>query len=343
MHRKLPISLLRPALCLGLALPLAAQTTTNTLTIGEAGATGCQGLQDPPTLTGGVPASARYTLTFDQSTRRLTLTIDNTSAIVAGEATPLLTKAFLNLPSDTVTHAILVSQSAPGVVQPDFELDLEMEDDGAGCLGDFELELESRHGIQGGIANPAATRVGGPVGAAVIGPVTFVIEFVGPGAESLNARAISYGWSDNGPRPGVNAGAKFQAGGQGADESGFIGSTASIPDCATSMWLVGEPLVGSTVTFCRNGQRGCHDCLWVSLFPGPTSVGGITAPIGLPLLAVLSGNVFDQFPLCFPLTIPGDPGLVGLRVYFVLATAQGESSLGIPTYSFGDVFTVRLR
>lgn len=330
---------------LSLLLPaaLCAQVTTNTLTIGEAGAIGCQGPSDPPTLTGGVLASATYTLSYDQATRRMTLTIDNTSTVVSGEATPLLTKAFLNLPADTVTHAILVSQSAPGVVQPDFELDLDMEDDGAGCLGDFELELETRHGVRGGIANPAATRVGGPVGAAVIGPATFVIEFVGPGAASLNARAISYGWSDAGRRPAVNAGAKFQAGGANAEESGYLGSTTSIPDCATSMWLVGDPRVGTTVTFCRNGQRGCHDCLWVSLFPGPTSVGGITAPIGLPLLLVLSGDVFTQLPLCLPLSIPGDTGLIGLQVYFVLATAQTGGGLGIPTYSFGDVFVVRLR
>ncbi|MBI5851554.1 MAG: hypothetical protein HZB39_11110 [Planctomycetes bacterium] len=341
MHRKLPIPFVRSALCLGLALPLAAQTTTNTLTIGEAGATGCQGPGDPPALTGGVLASARFEVGYDEATRRMTLVVSNTSAVVGGDATPLLTEAYLNLPHGAVTTALLVSQTGSGGATPDFEVRL--GSNGAGCLGAFALSLATRNGSHGGIANPAATRVGGPPGAAVVGPATFVVEFTGPGAESLNARAITYGWSNNAPRDGVHAAAKFQAGGSSADESGFIGSTNRLDDCATSMWLVGDPLVGSTVTFCRNGQRGCHDCMWVSLFPGPTNVGGITAPIGLPLLAVLSGSVFDQFPLCFPLTIPGDPGLVGLRVYFVLATAQGESSLGIPTYSFGDVFTVRLR
>ena len=194
----------------------------------------------------------------------------------------------------------------------------------------------------GGIANANAPHVGGPPGAAVIGPAVFEIQLIGPGAAGLHARALTYGYSEDGAREPVHAAAKFQAGGANAEQSGFLSSAVRVPDCATSMWLTGQPRVGTTVTFCRNGQSGCHDCMWVSLFPGPTSVGNLIAPIGFPLLAVLNGNVFTSLPLCFPLAIPDDPNLSGVPVYFVLATMDDNGPSGIPTFSFGDVFTVRL-
>ncbi|MFO1053002.1 MAG: hypothetical protein U1F36_12380 [Planctomycetota bacterium] len=320
--------------------PLAAQVTTNSLAIGGAGAIGCQGSEDPPTLSEGVPASAQFDVTYDPATHRMTLTVTNTSDVVANQANPVLTRIFLNTPPGALTGALLVSQTGSGGANPDFELEFGAER--AGCIGDFELSLETEHGVQGGVANAAAPWIGGPPGAAAIGPVTFVIDLVGPGAGNVNARALTYGYSENGARDPVHAAAKFQAGGATATASGWITSATRVADCATSMWLLGEPRVGTTVTFCRNGQRACHDCMWVSLFPGPTSVGGITAPIGFPLLAVLSGSYFTELPLCFPMQIPDDPNLSGVPVYFLIATMDDNGPTGIPTFSFGDVFTVRL-
>lgn len=334
--------LLPVALLVGLATPMTlhAQVSTNSLSIGGLSAPGCQGGDDPPTLSGGVPAGATYDVSYDPSTSRMTLTVTNTSPIVADQATPLLTRIFLNTPPGAISAATLIQQSGAGGATPDFELEFGSER--AGCIGDFELCLETRGGVSGGIANAAAIRVGGPPGAAVIGPATFVIQLSGPGAANIHARAITYGYSENGARAATHAAAKFQAAGASANESGWIGAPTHVEDCATSIWLTSEPRIGTTVTLCRNGQLGCHDCMWVSLLPGPTQVGDIVAPIGFPLLAVLTGTFFTQMPLCFPIQIPGDPALSGLPIYFVLATTDSTASFGIPAFSFGEVFTVRL-
>src|SRR5262245_59237058 len=108
------------SLCMGPALaalplfaPLAAQhPSTHTLIVGGGGALGCQGPEDPPTLSGGVLASAQLDLTYDQTTRELTLVVTNQSTVVAGEPNPVVTDISFNTPAGTVTGATLLSQSA---------------------------------------------------------------------------------------------------------------------------------------------------------------------------------------------------------------------------------------
>ncbi|MBK8977448.1 MAG: hypothetical protein IPM29_16170 [Planctomycetes bacterium] len=325
---------------LQLAPAPAAQVTTASLRIGGIDAVGCQGADDPPTLTGGVPASAELDLAYDQAALRLTLTVTNTSAVLPGQATPLLTRLFLNLPPGAITGATLAGQTAAGGATPDFALALGARR--AGCMGSFELELHPRSGGLHGIANAAATWNGGGAGSAVVGPVVFAIDLSGPGAANVNARALAYGFSENGPLAPLNAGAKFQAGGASADESGWIGSDTRPDDCATSMWVLGDPRVGGQITFCRNGLRGCHDCLWISLLPGPTQIAEYLVPIGFPLVAVIDSDVFTGLPRCVTYDIPNDPALSGLRLYFVIVTFEQNPLDGITAFSFGDVFTLRI-
>ncbi len=327
---------------LSLAASLDAQVTQVAVAIGGQDAVGCQGDDNPPSLTGGVPASGIVDFTYDQSTQRLTLIVTNTSEVIDHQATPLLTRVYLNTPPGAIDSLTLVGQTAGDGSTPSFQL--LRGDRRAGCLGRFEVEIVGTRGGNYGIANPMGNT--GPSHRAVQGPVTFEIDCAGPGAANANARAFAYGFSVNGPRAGVSVGAKFQAGGRGAEESGFLSSSQRPEDCATSMWLTGNPVVGGQVQFCRNGQRSCHDCLSISLHPGPTRVGDYLIPIGFPLLAVIDGGFFDTDERCIAYDIPNDPVLSGVRLYFVIATYYDDGNnqaLGIPTVSFGDQFSFQIQ
>ena len=73
--------------------------------------------------------------------------------------------------------------------------------------------------------------------------------------------------------------------------------------------------IGTTIELCATSAAGCHGCLLVSADPGPTQIGSILVPIGLPLLATIVFPVFPQAPICAPLTIPDNPQLVGMSLY----------------------------
>src|SRR5690606_10232594 len=135
----------------------------------------------PATLTAGVPASARFDFAYDRATGLLTLTVTNTSPIVGNDANPVLTGFFLNLPRGAITGASLVSQSGSGGAPAAFVLSYGENAFAANCFGDFALRLSAGGTPNGAIANALATNIGGPPGAAVIGPVVFVIQLSGPG------------------------------------------------------------------------------------------------------------------------------------------------------------------
>jgi hypothetical protein len=293
---------------------LPAQVSDASTTVGGAGAFGCQGSSNPPTLTGGVLASADFDFTYDQNTRRLTLVVSNTSAVTTNVPNPLITEVYFNLPEGVVDSVALISQTGSGGDTPDFAPVL---DDRAACHGTFDVALLVSN-IHGGIANPNADRLPGPPGRAVIGPVTFVLELAGPGAGTLTANAIAAAFTQDAPSHTAFAAAKFQGGGLGAEESGFLGTNN---DCRGSVYVVGPPRIGQEITICDAALPGCHDCLWVSLNAGPTMFMGFVFPLGLPLLAIVNRNDIPASGMnCVVLDIPNDPRLVGRAIYFAHLT-----------------------
>jgi hypothetical protein len=170
--------------------------------------------------------------------------------------------------------------------------------------------------------------------------VTFVLQLSGPGVSTLISRSLALGYSEHGLRADVHAAGLFVGGGRHALDVGYLGSGV-IDFCSTSIWIVGEPRIGNTISFCQNGQRGCHDCLWASLNPGPTEFFGRTIPIGFPLFSVLDFGPFIGTSRCRNVFIPNDPGLAGAVFYFMILSR--DPTEGIASFSFGDVFPVPLR
>ncbi|MGE0142621.1 MAG: hypothetical protein AB7T19_04965 [Planctomycetota bacterium] len=317
--RSLSTSLILSSLSLTAAL--SAQTSA-VVHVGATGDVGCQASIDGrPLLTGSVAASAEFAFEYDATTGRLRLIITNTSPIVAGEATPLLTRAWFNLPDVAVTGASIVGQSAAGGAAPAWVLDHDSNARSANCLGDFDVEIGvDGNTVRNGLANAAATNVGGPAGAAVVGPLELQIQLTGPGIHTLNASAIAFGYSQSAAAASTNVAAKFQAAGIGAEESGVLGNATN---CACGAWANGPARLGQPVTICQEGEAGCHDCVWVSLEAGPTPFGApfnLIAPIGLPILAVFDFDFPSNNRICFELDVPNDANLVGLTLYFATLT-----------------------
>ncbi|MBK8975451.1 MAG: hypothetical protein IPM29_05965 [Planctomycetes bacterium] len=296
-----------------LAASLAAQQFTSaTIEVASPNAQGCQ--SNPGLLTGDVAASATVEFTYDRALARLTMIVTNTSPIVAGEENPQITDLMFNAPR-TVTGMALESQSAAGPTQPAMNFSF---DSGAraGCFGSFRSHLATTNGIRGAIANASAPLLGGPE--PVPGPVTFVFSVTGDGVGALVAESFAHAFGTGSNLAPASVGMKFQAAGLNGEQSGFL---ANGGDCLISFYTVGEPRIGSTIEFCQAGPRGCHDCLWFSLTPGPVTVAGIELPIGLPLLF---GFDFGQFganqEFCQSISIPNDPMLIGLTLYFAVGT-----------------------
>jgi len=323
------------AAALGLAALItsvaSAQTTMATLQIGGPDTYGCQNGDNPPTLTGHVPASATFEFSYDQASHELKLVVTNTSEVVANSYTPLLTRMYFNLPPDAVSSIELVDQVGSGGAAPDFKLDSGSLS--AACFGYFDVRISPDTSRLHGIANAAATQVGS---GAVTGPVTFTMKLAGPGAGGIDATAIAHGFSSHAPSHTANGAAKFQAGGRKGCDSGYIGTGK---ECATSMYVLGEPKIGETIQFCQSGSKCCHDCLWISLDPGPTVIGGYVIPVGLPLVFSADFGRFGSKPTCLPLSIPNDPLLSGLSIYFAIATFR----TGSMNVSFGNGYKLTIQ
>ena len=321
-RRSVPLALsLTLALGCFAAAGLQAQVSTHTLEIGGAGAQGCQLPGNPPLLTGGVPAAAEMLFSYDRSTAILDLTVTNTSPVLGGDATPVITKLYLNLPTWAISSASLISAAGSGGATPSFVLAYDTDlmsaptPISANCFGDFGVFLEkTAGGISGGIARDGGNTPGS-AGSTVIGPVTFQIQLAGPGVGTLNAEAIATAYSYNANGFQVAAAMKFQGGGPGGDESGTIGA---VENCTTSSYLLGEPRLGQTVGLTLAGPQGCYGCLVASFNPGPSFLGGQWWPIGFPIYEILVGYTSDHAPMLLTIPLPQDPIFVNLTLYFLL-------------------------
>jgi len=297
-----------------------AQVTTHNLVVGGAGAVGCQPHgQNPPLLNEGTEASGTIELRYDAATGGLQLRVTNTSTVVPLVPNPLVSELALNLPMGAVTRAELASQTSSGGAAPQFALEVDV---GAppqlqmGCLGTFHLRLHTV-GADGSIANANASTFVVPSKLLALGPVTFSIKLVGPGTAYLTASTIAQGLSQGGAT-GVNAAMRFIAGGPTGTGNGFISSV--LPSgVSPSLWITSPPHIATTTQLCFGGSPRAVGTLLASLFPGPSMVGPIELPIGLPLALTLK---LPPIPMsgtqCFPVEIPDDPQLVGITIYFTV-------------------------
>jgi hypothetical protein len=274
-------------------------------------------------LSGGTLASGTVDFEYFQATHVLRLVVTNTSPVTVGVPNPLITRIYFNAPAGTVDSATLLSQVGSGGASPAFVLSFDADTSSgpnpnqANCFGDFNFALK-RQNINGGIANAAADTIGGPPGAAVIGPVTFTIQLGGPGVDGLTAAAIAGAVSADGAQGETNVALKFMGGGPGGQESGVLGNGG----CVTGIFIRGVPRIGNSIEVCITGGNGCHGCLWASNFPGPTVIGTFVIPIGLPLLGAWDLGEFlgGIIELCLPVPIPNNPALIGLHFYFTNLT-----------------------
>lgn len=312
------ISLLAAA---ALAATGTAQVTQHSVVVGGPDAVGCQNATVPPTLDDGVTVGlAQLGFTYDSSTHVLQLEVSNTSPVVSGMATPKLTQVYFNLPEGTVSSVTLLSQVASDGEVTTFDLafdaDLSTPEPSTkmGCAGYFNVCLSSK---PAGIVNPSAAnaRAGD-----FEGPVLFELQLAGSGVSLIDAYTIAGAFSRNADE-GYNAGVKFQAGGEGAEASGFISSAQ--PACIPTIWIDGPPRIGTTVNLCVGAMAECYGCLLLSLHPGPTQIGPYLLPIGVPLAGAIALPPFDSSPACFSLPIPDLGALVGESIYLTVETFPG--------------------
>jgi len=306
---------------------LTAQTSSASTVITHDGV-GCQ--YGNGWLTNYVTPGAAITYTYDQSTGVLDVTVDNTTPIVAGESTATISELHLNLPPGAVTGATLANQSGAGGAAPNFTLSFDADTgvapnpNGAACLGDFNITLSG-----GAIANAAATNVA--TANPTLGPVTFSIQLTGPGTDGIDAEAAIATISQN-ATIATNVAATFQDGGVNGLDMGISGACDF---CRTAMYTTGDRTPGGQFDICVSGGFGCHACVWISATPGPTTVGNITVPIGLPIAAAWTlgnfglaggGNSF-----CIPVNVPNNPQLSGFSFHVVNIT---YNALNVVDYSF---------
>jgi hypothetical protein len=305
-----------------------AQVTHADVVIGGPGTLGCQNSDDPPTLDNRTPASADLHFTYDAGSAELGVRVTNTSLVVPGEPNPVITVVGFNLPAFAVTGASLSSQTGSGGAQPQFAISFDPDTSGGSnpnrfnCFGSFSVMLNS--GVHNAIANANADTLAVPPSSAVIGPVTFVLQLSGPGTSTLNARTIANAFSQGSSRQ-VNAAVKFQAAGPGGEGSGQISNG---PECSPGLYAVGPTQIGQTFQLCAGGGRDCHGCVLVSLNPGPIQFGTFLLPIGLPILHTFVLPPFAQENVfCAPLTIPDQPWLRGLNLYFLLIVTNANGQI----------------
>ena len=91
----------------------------------------------------------------------------------------------------------------------------------------------------------------------MLGPVTFEVQFAGPGAAGISAGTIAANCSHSGPTQ-TNVAMHFQAAGANGAYSGWVGD---LDYCRTRMETVGVTAVGQTSDLCLTGSDGCHVCL----------------------------------------------------------------------------------
>ena len=323
-----PCSLIVPLLAA--SAPLLAQSSSASATI-DATDVGCQSSNG--LITGGVAVGATFDVTYDQGTGVLDVTVGNTTPVVAGESTAVITDVLFNLPPGAITSATLLSQTGSGGASPGYSLSFDADTSASpntnslSCLGDFNIFLDNGAGNTGGIANAAATTLSSSN--PVTGPVTFSIQLAGPGAGGITAEAVLASFSTN-ANVQTNVGMKFQGGGFGGQESGVVGAREN---CRTAVYTTGNTAPGGQFDLCVTSGTGCHASLWLSLVHGPAVVRPYTIAIGLPLAAALDlGNLGlggAGSGLCISFTLPNNPALSGLTIYATNLTYNALNPTGI--------------
>ncbi|MCA8953514.1 MAG: hypothetical protein KDE27_28640 [Planctomycetes bacterium] len=261
-----------------LAGPALAQITTACLPVGSNGAYGCQSTSSP-VLTNGVVATGTIDFAYDPATAQLTVRVTNTSPVVAGEDSPVITAIAFSVPNGTVNSATLISQSGQGGATPAFALQFTpFQTQIQGCFGCFNALL-SIPGLAGGIGNAQATQFNNPV--VVLGRTTFVLQLAGPGVAGLTADAISAMLSGGGAY-NVATSFVFQGGGIGGTANGYVSSGA--PCCPNNAMV-------------QNVGNGCA--------PGLLAVPTLTS-IGVPYVGDLVGTDVNS---------PATPNSAGLLIH----------------------------
>ena len=334
-------AILTTALGLALATTASAQITNAVVQVGGPGAVGNQG-GDPPTLTGGVPATGTVEFVYDSSNATLDVIVTNTAPQVPGEDNGVITEVFFNIPMFAVTGMTLTNQvGQPGGITPNFAFafdPISIDNSGtiaAGGLGKFNCMLST--GAPTGIANPDASQWSQPLANLVNGPATFSFQCTGTNLEDLTAETFANVSSDNPPGNESSIVAlKWQSAGVGGAESGTIGTEDG---CPAGAWIVGDPSIGGQVTIYSSSQPGCHACVGLSVDPGPTIIGGLTIPLGAPILVIASFQFSDSLSM-YVQNIPNVPALENLTVY--AAAAMLDPNSGEITISEQISFTVTL-
>lgn len=335
--------LLAPLAALALVASASAQITTASKTIGGPGGLSNCNASNPPTLCDGVTqASADLQFSYNAATNQLTLVVSNTSPVVTGSPNPILRSLYFNAPLGAVTNVALTGQSAAGANQPawnltwDADLQTAPNQNVVSPFGRFNACLYG-HPV-GGIVNPLADTVNVPAGTEIVGPVTFqfaVTPFVGA---TLNASTFANAFSITQVQgKNVNAAAHFDLDGCG----GASGCLASAPNCNPAAYMTGTPRIGCTVQFWMTAAPGCAGCLALSPNPGPTILvlppptNTLSIPVGLPMEIVIGTSLIPSSTAVSQwLTIPNDPGFVGMTIYGAAVVLNMQTGLFSVSYQF---------
>jgi hypothetical protein len=281
---------------------LPGDITTASVEIGGIGAKSCyEPAFDPPTLSDGTTiAKGAIDLVYDSHEAILTLTVHNLSPEVPGEPTPVIREIYINMPQGgAVPGAFLISQSSPGLVQPNFTLTFDpVTSDGGplsgGCFGRWNMRLRDPGTIEGSIA-AIADVLPGPPGTMVTTPAVFQIALLPTtsGAQSIRASTFPNVTSYPGPE-NMQAQSLFKF--EGAPGvTGFVtNKPVGGPAGPAAGWVVGNVFPGSLVDLVATGLPGAHTYLVVSTDPGPITVGGYTFPIGAVHYILIQDTVIPQ-------------------------------------------------
>ncbi len=304
---------------------LSAQDSV--IVIGGANSFGSNGSSNPGTLDDGITeASARFVFHLDTLASQLTLTVENTSEVLAGIPNPVLTDIFFNVPT-AITGMSIASQAGSGGATLAFELNFDEDlssdpnPNGANGFGAYNVKLcTPGSGVQGAIANPDADTWGTPPGSLVIGPATFVLDLTGD-LTGLTAFSFTSLLSVNPPGSHAFVGAaKFQSGGV-AGSSGFISPGEFCPSVAESANIGGG--CGASTLSTTPPVMGQNST--VSLTNAPASVCGT-------VLASPSGATPTLFRGCLIMLKLNQL----MQVQSFVTDANGEYSFEVPISSFAE-------
>jgi hypothetical protein len=256
---------------------LTAWMSAQTVTIGGTGALGCQNPGNPPTLSDGTFANATVNYSYDANLALLTLVVENTTVADVGNKTPLITVVGFNAPA-SVTNLQLLFQSGTSGAAPAWNMSAGPS--AMGCFGNFTRTLQNAGGLNNGIGKAGANNAGA-AGAAVIGPVTFVIGVTT--AATLTTQDFLDALSTNPPGSfNVSTAARFQGSGPNGDGSGTIGAADECTELAISQDLGGAcglaldpvlsanpPVIGTNWTLSLNSDPafGASLGFWFLSFP----------------------------------------------------------------------------